>query len=82
MTEYIKPGNYRHYQGNTYRVIGIAEHSQTAEKLVVCQDMSSSHEMVAEPIDTFLESIEHMGERVSKFSYIWGENDLVDRPAL
>ncbi|MBI5728651.1 MAG: DUF1653 domain-containing protein [Candidatus Magasanikbacteria bacterium] len=31
----VKPGKYRHYQGNLYEVIGEARHSETLEEMVV-----------------------------------------------
>ena len=31
----IKPGKYRHFKGNLYEVIGIANHSETMEPMVV-----------------------------------------------
>ena len=30
-----RPGLYRHYKGNEYRVLGFARHSETLEPLVV-----------------------------------------------
>jgi hypothetical protein len=30
-----RPGRYRHYKGNEYRVAGLARHSETLETLVV-----------------------------------------------
>lgn len=31
----IQPGIYRHFKGNRYEVIGIANHSETMEPMVV-----------------------------------------------
>ena len=31
----IKPGIYRHFKGNRYEVIGMANHSETMEPMVV-----------------------------------------------
>lgn len=31
----IKLGNYRHYKGKEYEVIGVARHSETLEAMVV-----------------------------------------------
>ena len=31
----IKPGKYRHFKGNLYEVIGVANHSETMEPMVV-----------------------------------------------
>ena len=35
--EEIRPGRYRHFKGNEYRVLGMARHSETMEPMVVYQ---------------------------------------------
>ena len=37
MSEAIRPGIYRHFKGNRYRVLFTARHSETEEELVVYQ---------------------------------------------
>ncbi len=36
----IKTGNiYRHYKGNTYKIIALARHSETGEDMIVYQNV-------------------------------------------
>lgn len=36
-------GVYRHFKGNTYRVLALARHSETLELLVVYQQLYGAH---------------------------------------
>lgn len=49
-----KPGEfYRHFQGNLYQIITVAEHAQTGEILVICQMLSGCYPVYAEPVSAF-----------------------------
>lgn len=49
-----KPGEfYRHFQGKLYQIITVAEHVQTGEVLVICQELSGSYPVYAEPVSAF-----------------------------
>lgn len=37
MMDELKPGRYRHFKGNEYRLICTARHSETLEPMVVYQ---------------------------------------------
>lgn len=41
---YDGPGEYRHYKGGTYTVLGVGEHETTGAKLVVYHGYSDEHE--------------------------------------
>lgn len=49
---------YRHYKGNLYYVIGIAEHSETNEMMVVYHALYGDNEMWVRPLDMFLSEVE------------------------
>lgn len=68
----IKPGIYRHYKGNKYRVIANAKHSETLEELVVYEALYDNAEsrFWARPKIMFLEEVEVNGEKVPRFKYI------------
>ena len=52
-----RPGRYRHYKGNEYRVVGLARHSETMEPLVVYQALYGEHGLWVRPAAMFNESI-------------------------
>lgn len=70
----IKPGIYRHFKGNLYRVIGIANHSETLEPMVVYQALYGAKELWVRPASMWNETIDKNGYRGPRFQYI-GENN-------
>lgn len=66
----IKPGIYEHYKGNRYQVIGIANHSETLEKMVVYKALYGEGEYWVRPISMWEELVEVNGKQVPRFRYI------------
>lgn len=71
----IKPGIYKHFKGNIYRVIGIARHSETLEELVVYQAFYDSPEFGknafwVRPVSMFSENVTVDGKTMPRFEYI------------
>jgi hypothetical protein len=52
-----RPGRYRHYKGNEYRVVGLARHSETLEPLVVYQALYGERGTWVRPAAMFNEMI-------------------------
>ena len=65
-----RPGRYRHYKGNEYRVLGLARHSETLEPLVVYQPLYGERGLWVRPAAMFVETIEVAGQRVRRFSFV------------
>jgi len=65
-----KPGLYRHYKGNEYRVIGLARHSETEEILVVYQALYGARGLWVRPAAMFGEFVEIGGRRLPRFERI------------
>lgn len=53
----IPPGRYRHYKGNEYEVIGIAQHSETLEPMVIYRALYGSFGLWARPAQMWNESV-------------------------
>ena len=65
-----RPGLYRHYKGNDYRVIGIAHHSETQEMVVVYQALYGARGLWVRPAGMFNETVEVGGKRVPRFARV------------
>ncbi|MBQ9922247.1 MAG: DUF1653 domain-containing protein [Clostridia bacterium] len=67
---YPIPGKYRHYKGNEYELLFIANHSETLEKLVIYKALYGEGEVWARPLSMWDEEVEVNGKTVKRFEYI------------
>ncbi len=65
-----RPGRYRHYKGNEYRVVGIARHSETLEPLVVYQALHGERGLWVRPAAMFVENVDVGGRRLPRFAWV------------
>ena len=64
----IKPGQYRHFKGNEYEVLGTARHSETEEELVVYRALYGEGGLWVRPVSMWNETVERNGQRLHRFS--------------
>ena len=70
MENTVKPGLYRHFKGNQYRVLYTAIHSETLEPMVVYQALYSEQKIWVRPLNMWDETIERDGKTFKRFEYI------------
>lgn len=70
MSMSIKKGFYRHYKGNEYLVLNVAQHSESGETLVVYQPQYGERNWWVRPLDMFLESVTVAGQSVPRFAWL------------
>ncbi|MCL1883805.1 MAG: DUF1653 domain-containing protein [Defluviitaleaceae bacterium] len=68
----IKLGKYIHYEGNNYEAIGMVNHSQTFDVMVLYKP-SGTDELWACPVDVWNEIVEHNGRKSPRFIH---EDDI------
>ena len=66
-------GFYKHYKGKQYKVIGVAKHSETLEKLVVYKACYGNEELWVRPYHMFCENITVDGMVIDRFKYLGDE---------
>ncbi len=66
----VKIGRYRHFKGGEYEVIGVANHSETGEKMVVYRALYGEKSLWVRPESMWNETIERDGEQKARFTYI------------
>ncbi len=68
--EEIKLGKYKHFKGNLYEVIAIANHSETMEPMVVYKALYGSGDYFVRPASMWNETVERDGKTYKRFTYI------------
>ena len=66
----IKPGIYRHFKGNRYEVLGIANHSETMEPMVVYRALYGEQGLWVRPAAMWNEIVEKENYIGPRFQYI------------
>lgn len=66
----IKPGLYRHFKGNMYRVLYVAKHSETMEDMVVYQALYGECRIWVRPRKMFCEKVTQDGKTFDRFLFI------------
>ncbi|MDR5905182.1 DUF1653 domain-containing protein [Franzmannia qiaohouensis] len=63
-------GIYRHYKGADYEVVGVAQHSENEEALVVYRALYGDYGLWVRPLEMFCETVEIQGETLPRFALV------------
>lgn len=68
----LKPGIYRHYKGNNYRVHIVVKHSETLESFVCYETLYDNPESKfwIRPLAMFIENVDYNGQTQPRFKFI------------
>ena len=66
----FEKGVYKHYKGNYYLLIDLANHSETLEKMVVYKALYGKGEIWVRPASMWNETVEREGQSFKRFTYI------------
>lgn len=66
----IKPGVYRHFKGNLYRVLYTAKHSETLEPMVVYEALYGEGGIWVRPASMWNETVVRDGKSFPRFSFV------------
>lgn len=69
---------YKHFKGNMYRVLHVAMHTETGEKMVIYQDVYDEEKIYARPYDMFISKVdtEKYPEVTAEYRFtLFDEND-------
>ena len=83
-----RPGVYRHFKGNLYRLITVATHTETREPMAVYQALYGERGYWVRPLAMWTETVERGGATLQRFTYVGdtepseGETAPTDAPAM
>lgn len=66
----IKPGVYRHFKGNLYRVLSVATHSETLEPMVVYQALYGQQGIWVRPAAMWADQIDRPEYSGPRFQFV------------
>ena len=66
----LKPGLYRHFKGNLYQLIDIANHSETLEPMVVYKALYGERKLWVRPAAMWNEIVDKDGYHGPRFQYV------------
>lgn len=58
MREILVGRKYRHFKGNNYKVLALAEHTEIGEECVVYQALYGEGEIYVRPLDMFASEVD------------------------
>lgn len=58
MREILVGRKYRHFKGNDYKVLALAEHAETGEECVVYQALYGEGKIYVRPLDMFASEVD------------------------
>lgn len=66
----IEPGLYRHYQGNLYRVLYTARHTETGELVAVYMEEGAPNRMYVRPASMWFDQVgvDKAGQPITRFT--------------
>ncbi len=75
MQDIVIGGIYEHYKGKHYKVIGVAHHSETLEKMVVYEALYDTPDygrnaLWVRPLSMFLETVTIDGVEKPRFKFV------------